>query len=124
MSIAWARLRAACAFAVVAVTVLGPGGTTAFALDTPDAKSKAAAAPVSQKPATSAPSKIAPGKAAPGKTGSGKTQAAPQSASHPLPPSPPPQKPAASHPAGWPTNVTNDTPRESHYTRPPPSAPA
>lgn len=136
MSIAWARLRAACAFAVVAATVLGPGGTTAYALDAPapDARSKAAkskttATPVSQKPATSAPDKtapgkIAPGKIAPGKTGSGKTQAAPQSASHPLPPSPPPQKPAASHPAGWPTNVTNDTSRESHYTRPPPPAPA
>ena len=136
MSIAWARLRAACAFAVVAATVLGPGGTTAYALDAPapDARSKAAkskttATPVSQKPATSAPDKtapgkIAPGKIAPGKTGSGTTQAAPQSASHPLPPSPPPQKPAASHPAGWPTNVTNDTPRESHYTRPPPPAPA
>ncbi len=136
MSIAWARLRAACAFAVVAATVLGPGGTTAYALDAPapDARSKAAkskttATPVSQKPATSAPDKtapgkIAPGKIAPGKTGSGTTQAAPQSASHPLPPSPPPQKPAASHPAGWPTNVTNDTSRESHYTRPPPPAPA
>lgn len=136
MSIAWARLRAACAFAVVAATVLGPGGTTAYALDAPapDARSKAAkskttATPVSQKPATSAPDKtapgkIAPGKIAPGKTGSGTTQAAPQSASHPLPPSPPPPKPAASHPAGWPTNVTNDTPRESHYTRPPPPAPA
>ena len=136
MSIAWARLRAACAFAVVAATVLGPGGTTAYALDAPapDARSKAAkskttATPVSQKPATSAPDKtapgkIAPGKIAPGKTGSGTTQAAPQSASHPLPPSPPPQKPAASHPAGWPTNVTNDTSRESHYTRPPPTAPA
>jgi len=136
MSIAWARLRAACAFAVVAATVLGPGGTTTYALDAPapDARSKAAkskttATPVSQKPATSAPDKtapgkIAPGKIAPGKTGSGTTQAAPQSASHPLPPSPPPQKPAASHPAGWPTNVTNDTPRESHYTRPPPPAPA
>jgi hypothetical protein len=131
MSIAWARLRAACAFAVVAATVLGPGGTTAHALDAPapDARSKAAtskaaasktaATPASQKPATSAP-----GKTALGKTGSGKTQAAPQSASHPLPPSPPPQKPAASHPAGWPTNVTNDTPRESHYTRPPPPPPA
>ena len=35
MSIAWARLRAACAFAVVAATVLGPGGTTAHALDAP-----------------------------------------------------------------------------------------
>ena len=137
MSIAWARLRAACAFAVVAATVLGPGGTTAYALDAPapDARSKAAkskttATPVSQKPATSAPDKtapgkIAPGKIAPGKTGSGTTQAAPQSASHPLPPSPPPPpKPAASHPAGWPTNVTNDTSRESHYTRPPPPAPA
>lgn len=131
MSIAWARLRAACAFAVVAATVLGPGGTTAYALDAPapDARSKAAkskttATPVSQKPATSAPDKTAPGKIAPGKTGSGTTQAAPQSASHPLPPSPPPQKPAASHPAGWPTNVTNDTSRESHYTRPPPPAPA
>ncbi len=131
MSIAWARLRAACAFAVVAATVLGPGGTTAHALDAPapdarsktatskTAASKTAATPVSQKPATSAP-----GKTAPGKTGSGKTQAAPQSASHPLPPSPPPQKPAASHPAGWPTNVTSDTPRESHDTRPPPPAPA
>ena len=136
MSIAWARLRAACAFAVVAATVLGPGGTTAHALDAPapDARSKAttsktAATPASQKPATSAPDKTAPGKIAsgkttPGKTGSGKIQAAPQSASRPLPPSPPPQKPAASHPAGWPTNVTNDTPRESHYTRPPPPAPA
>ena len=136
MSIAWARLRAACAFAVVAATVLGPGGTTAHALDAPapDATSKAAASktaatPASQKPATSAPDKTAPGKIAsgkttPGKTGSGKIQAAPQSASRPLPPSPPPQKPAASHPAGWPTNVTNDTSRESHYTRPPPPAPA
>jgi hypothetical protein len=132
MSIAWARLRAACAFAVVAATVLGPGGTTAHALDAPapDAKSKAAASnagatPVSQKPATSAPSKIAPGKAAPGKTVSGKTQAIPQSASRPLPPSPPPPKPTASHPAGWPTNSTSDTSRESHYNRPPPpSAPA
>ena len=137
MSIAWARLRAACAFAVVAATVLGPGGTTAHALDAPapDARSKAttsktAATPASQKPATSAPDKTAPGKIAsgkttPGKTGSGKIQAAPQSASRPLPPSPPPQKPAASHPAGWPTNSTSDTSRESHYNRPPPpSAPA
>lgn len=123
MSVARARLRAACAFAVVAATVLGPGGTTAHALDAPapEAKSKAAATPVSQKPATSAPGKTAPVKIAPGKTGSGKTQAAPQSASHPLPPSPPPPKPAASHPAGWPTNATSDTPRESHYTRPPPA---
>lgn len=77
MSVAWPRLRAACAIAIIAATAPGVGVTTAHALDAPL---------VEKKPAAPSPAGRKPAKAMPGKT---------------LAPSPP-TKAVLSHPAGWP----------------------
>ena len=77
MSIAWPRLCAACAFAIIVALVPGPGVTPARALDAPIAEKK----PAAPSAASRKPAKVIPGK----------TLA-------PVPPT----KPVLSHPAGWP----------------------
>lgn len=88
MSIAWARLNAACAVAFIAALVTGPGVTPALALDSPVAgKIKTAPSATPRKPA-----KVTPGKI--------------------LVPSPP-TKPGSLNPAGWPAAPIGDAPASS-----------
>lgn len=116
MSIAWAPWRAVCASAVVVVTAIGPGGTTARALDAPAPAVKSSSAkPVIAKPPLAKTTVVA----APAGDKAAKSRPVNQQPS--LQSSPQPPKPAAAHPAGWPTNATSDAPRESRYSHPPPA---
>jgi len=98
MSIAGARLRAACASAVIAALVPGPGGTPARALDAPVTVKNG---PAPTPPTTRKPAKVISGKP-------------------PVPP--PPTKPGLPHPAGWPAAPIGDGPANHRDASLPPNA--